>query len=119
MLADLDCGRWRGQTMRSIAEGEPDELGAWLTDPSYTGHGGRSIDELLVRLKTWLALRRDDPGTTLAITHAAVLRCALLATLGASSNGFWRIDAAPLTSLVLSSDGRRWTLRGLRPFEPA
>ncbi|WP_158807609.1 histidine phosphatase family protein [Beijerinckia sp. L45] len=111
MLADLDCGRWRGRPLGAIADEEPEALGAWLADPSYEGHGGGSIAALLIRVGQWLEAGRTNRGTMLAITHGAVVRCAALAVLGASANGFWRLDVAPLTRLDLSSDGRRWVLR--------
>ena len=43
-LADLDCGRWRGETLDSI---QPEELEVWLTDPGQAPHGGESIVDLL------------------------------------------------------------------------
>ena len=47
------------------------------------------------------------------MTHAAVLRATLVAVLGAPPSAFWLIDARPLSTLTLTSDGRRWAVRGL------
>ena len=111
MLADFDCGRWRGRTLSEVANAEPESLGAWLTDPAFAGHGGSSIGALLARVEAWLEAQCGERGVTLAITHATVVRCAVLAVLRAPATGFWRLDVGPLTRVELSSDGRRWALR--------
>ncbi len=110
-LRDLDAGRWSGKALTEIA---PHDLAVWLTDPDYAGHGGESVAALLARIEPFLAARLTA-GNVVAVTHAAVLRAALVAVLDAPPSAFWRIDAAPLTTLTLSSDGRRWALRGLVP----
>ena len=50
-------------------------------------------------------------GIGVAVTHAAVIRAAILAVMGASAACFARIDVTPLSLTDLRSDGRRWTLR--------
>ena len=110
-MSDLDTGHWRGKALAEIA---PDDLAAWLTDPDYAGHGGESVAALIARVEAFLSARLAA-GSVVAVTHGAVLRAALAAVLGAPASAFWRIDAPPLTMLTLSSDGRRWALRGLVP----
>lgn len=116
-LRDLQCGRWTG---RSLAEVGPDAA-RWLADPTFDDHGGESIAALCTRVRDWLDEGIAAPGLTLAVTHAAVVRAALVAVLGTPPGAFFRIDVAPLSALALSSDGRRWTMRafvppGRRPF---
>lgn len=115
-LRDLDTGRWAGQPLSAIA---CEDLAAWLGDPAFAKHGGESLAALLGRvdrfLATWLAVF----GTTVAVTHAAILRAALVTTIGAPSSAFWLVDAPPLVALTLGSDGRRWTLRGFGPLAEA
>ena len=41
-LADLDCGRWRGDVVGGV---QPDDLAIWLTDPLRAPHGGESVVE--------------------------------------------------------------------------
>ena len=113
MLADLDCGAWRGRPIADIAAADPEGLAAWLANPAYAGHGGQALATLLDRTAGWLDARGADRGPALAITHAAVVRGAVLAVLGAPPAAFWRLDIAPLTRVELSSDGRRWTLRAI------
>ncbi len=110
-LADLDCGRWLGREIAAVGAAEAAAVAAWFADPTFAGHGGESLAALLARVAGWLARRLDVRGTVLAVTHGAVARCAVLAVLGTPADGFWRLDAGPLTRVELSSDGRRWTLR--------
>ena len=110
-LRDLDVGRWRGKSLTDIAAGE---LAAWIADPDCAEHGGESVAMLVARVEAFLAIKLAG-GHVVAITHAAVLRAALLATLGAPHTAFRRIDAPPLTILTLTSDTRRWALRGFVP----
>jgi len=59
-------------------------------------------------------------GHTVAVTHAAVVRAAVVVTLDAPPAGFWRIDVAPLTATVLRGGPGRWTVRGTAlPLDPS
>src|ERR1700677_820102 len=42
-LADLDCGRWRGDVLGGVL---PADLAVWLTDPTRAPHGGESVVDL-------------------------------------------------------------------------
>lgn len=110
-LADWDLGEWRGHTLDEIAAADPDAVGAWLTVPDAAPHGGESLTALLGRVAEWLRIA-DGEGHTVAVTHAAVVRAAVVATLGAPPSGFWRLDIAPLTATVLRGGPSRWTVRG-------
>jgi broad specificity phosphatase PhoE len=54
-------------------------------------------------------------GATLAITHAAIVRAAIVHALGADSSAFARIDVAPLSLARLSGHAGRWNLVALGP----
>ena len=110
-LRDLDAGRWAGLAFAAVAAGEPDAAGAFLGDPAFAGHGGESVEELLRRIAGWLDGLRGERGRLVAVTHAAVIRAAVLTVLGAPASAFWRMDVAPLEQVALSGDGRRWSLR--------
>jgi broad specificity phosphatase PhoE len=112
-LDDLDLGRWRGRTLREIEAAEPQAVGLWLTDASAAPHGGESRSTLLSRVKGWLATLESEPGSTLAVTHAAVIRSVVLIALDAPPAAFWRIDVEPLSLSDLRLNERRWTIRGL------
>ena len=112
-LRDLDAGRWTNRTLLEIA---PEDIASWLADPDYADHGGESLAALIDRLGDFLASKLGLRGTIIAVTHAAPMRAALASALGAAASAFWRIDVPPLAALVLTSDGRRWSLRGLSPL---
>jgi broad specificity phosphatase PhoE len=105
-LADWDLGEWRGRALDEVAG-----VAEWVADPDAAPHGGESLTALLTRVAGWLA-GADGEGHTVAVTHAAVVRAAVVATLGAPAAGFWRIDVAPLTATVLRGGPGRWTVRG-------
>ena len=113
-LGELDVGSWRGRALAEIGAATPEALAAWIGDPAYAGHGGESIEALIARTGDWLAARREVRGTTIAVSHAAVLRAALVATMDAPASAFWVVDVGPLTMITLTSDTRRWALRDLR-----
>jgi broad specificity phosphatase PhoE len=107
-LADLDCGRWRGNVLANIG---PVDLEAWLTEPSHAPHGGESIADLIDRVDGWLGSLTDDTLRTVAVTHPAVIRAAILLALDTPPKSFWRMDIAPLSHTVMHFRGGRWTLR--------
>ena len=109
-LRDCDYGRWRGLAAKDIAKREPDGFAAWLGDPEAAPHGGESFLALIGRTNAWLAqsLARDD--ATLAVTHASVVRAAMVSALGAAPSAFFRIDVAPLSLVRLSGREGRWNL---------
>jgi broad specificity phosphatase PhoE len=107
-LADLDYGRWRGEALADI---HPDELQAWLTNPARAPHGGESIVVLIDRVTQWLDSLTSAALRTVAVTHPAVIRAAILAALGAPPKSFWRLDIAPLSRTVMYFRGHAWTLR--------
>jgi broad specificity phosphatase PhoE len=115
-LRDCDYGRWRGLASEDVAQREPDGFAAWLGDPAAVPHGGEPLTALIVRVGGWLfeSLARD--GATLAVTHASVVRAAVISALGASSSAFWRIDVAPLSLARLSGRDGRWNLVALGPL---
>ncbi|MGH3531729.1 MAG: histidine phosphatase family protein [Mycobacterium sp.] len=107
-LADLDCGRWRGEALRDRS---PEELEAWLTDPGQAPHGGESIVSLIDRAARWLDSVTSSTLSTVAVTHPAVIRAAILLALGAPPKSFWRLDIAPVSRTVMHFRGDVWTLR--------
>lgn len=107
-LRDIDYGKWRGLSMDDVAT---DELSAWLGDPAASPHRGESIVDLIERIRGWLNDTAATGKDTLAVTHPAVVRAAVLVTLNAPAQSFWRIDVAPLTVTRLHCRDGVWTLR--------
>jgi broad specificity phosphatase PhoE len=107
-LADLDCGRWRGEALAALRS---DELEAWLSQPGAAPHGGESIADLILRVARWLESLTANPLRTVAVTHPAVIRAAIVAALDIPPESFWRIDVEPVSRVVMHFRVGRWTLR--------
>jgi len=123
-LRDCDYGRWAGRDLRAVAEAEPEAFAAFLANPDARPHDGESLAELCDRTAAWLETLIRERGRILAVTHASIIRAALLAALSAPFDAFWRIDVMPLSTIELLSDSRRWVWRAAReapraaPAEP-
>ncbi len=120
-LADLDCASWAGRGLEEVAAEMPEALAAWLGDPDAAPHGGETLRALLDRVKRWLDGQRQGGNDrrsrqVVAVTHAAVMRAAIVVALGAPATAFWRLDVAPLCRATLQSRGGGWTLAGLEPW---
>ncbi len=106
-LAGTDYGRWRGRRLADIAAEAPHELEAWLSDPAAEPPGGESFDHVIARVGAWLdALTLN--GTVVAITHAPVMRAAIIHTLRVSPAAFVHIEIAPLSTVELRRSTRGW-----------
>ena len=115
-LSDCDYGRWRGLASKDVAEREPDEFAAWLGEPAAAPHGGELGAGLIERTRASLTQALARESVTLAVTHAAVVRAAIVNALGASSSSFARIDVAPLSLARLSGHAGRWNVVALGPL---
>jgi broad specificity phosphatase PhoE len=109
-LRDCDYGRWAGRTLTDVQAEEPASVAAWLSDAEAAPHGGESLSDLFRRVSAWMNERIREEGNTIAVTHAAVIRVAILHVLHAPAPSFWRIDIEPLSVTKLRGDGTRWTL---------
>jgi broad specificity phosphatase PhoE len=107
-LADLDCGRWRGDVLGGV---RPADLAIWLTDPARAPHGGESVVEIINRVRGWMDSLTARRGRLIAVTHPGVIRAAILVALDAPPKSFWRIDIAPVSRTVMHFRGHAWTLR--------
>jgi broad specificity phosphatase PhoE len=107
-LADLDCGGWRGQALDAV---DPGEFRQWLTEPDSAPHGGESIVGLIDRVRGWLESLTDNTLRTVAVTHPAVIRSAVVVALNATPASFWRLDVKPVSPVALHFRGSAWTLR--------
>ena len=112
-LRDIDLGSWAGQRLSDIQAAEPDAVRAWTGEPNAAPHGGESVMDLLRRLSPWLVQRGQDERRAVAVTHASILRAAIVLAIDAPAMTFWRIDVAPLCRVELRGAGNRWTLRSI------
>lgn len=115
-LRDLDAAAWRGQSFERLLESHPDEIAAWMSDPSARPGGGESVLDLVERVRPWLDRQQVGGGRIGAVTHPSVIRAMIVTALRMPAQLFWGIDVGPLALVTLGSDGRRWTLRSLVPW---
>jgi broad specificity phosphatase PhoE len=113
-LADADYGQWRGRRLSEIATETPEALAAWTRDPDAAPPEGESFRAVLTRTGAWLdafaTAGNAHHGDVIAVTHALVIRAAIIHTLAASPAMFTRIDIAPLSVVELRlSAGGGWT----------
>ncbi len=114
-LRDCDFGRWSGLKFQQVLLKEPRKLVSWIRNPASAPHGGEPIPQVLARVADWMAERTREKGHTVAVTHAAVVRAAIVHVIEAELASFWRIDVTPLSQTDLRTNGRRWVLRAILP----
>jgi len=112
-LADIDYGNWKGRRLADLAAQTPIDLTAWMHDPDAAPHGGESFSQAVKRIGEWLDtldVAQSNARDVIAVTHAAIIRAAVIHALAASSAIFPRIEIAPLTVVELHrSEQRGWT----------
>jgi broad specificity phosphatase PhoE len=112
-LDECDFGAWRGRTLAELDTEDPVAVAAWIEDPAAAPHGGESLLALLDRVGGWLSARAADGERVVAVTHAGVIRAALVRALDAPVHAFWRFDVAPLSRTVMHAHDGRWTVRAV------
>ncbi|CAH2800226.1 MAG: Putative phosphoglycerate mutase() [uncultured Paraburkholderia sp.] len=113
-LADIDYGNWRGQRLNELAAHTPEALAAWTRDPDAAPHGGESFSQVVTRIGGWLDALAATPDNAsaderhvVALTHAPVIRAAIVHVLGASPAIFSRMEIAPLSVVELRHSRQR------------
>jgi broad specificity phosphatase PhoE len=112
-LQECDYGHWAGRSLKEIHAQDPAALQAWLRDPSAAPHGGESFVALIRRVGSWVDAHRHDAGHTVIVTHASVIRAAVVHAIGAPVSSFSRIDIAPLSQTVFSAHDGQWRLTSM------
>jgi broad specificity phosphatase PhoE len=110
MLRDCDYGDWRGSSFDEVVARDPDAVSRWLSDPAAAPHGGESLLDLMQRVAAWLEGENAVNGQTIVVTHATIIRAAVIHAIDATPQSFWRIDIAPLSMTRLSGTNGRWNL---------
>jgi broad specificity phosphatase PhoE len=85
-------------------------VAAWLRAPEAAPHGGESVLGLMQRVAGWMLREQACRQRSIVVTHATIIRAAIVQAIGAPPQSFWRIDIAPLSITRLSGDDTRWTL---------
>lgn len=102
-LRPWDLGSWNGLLLDEIPE-----LAVWRADPGHDGHGGESLLALQRRVVGLLDRWHDRPGRWVAVTHAAVIRAAVLHALSAPPASAWDLDVSPGSLSELHATATGW-----------
>jgi len=116
-IRDCDFGSWTGRTLAAVDAADPAAVREWMLDPEAAPHGGESLSQFAARIAAWLDDQGGREGRLVAITHAEVIKAAVVHALGAPILAFWRLDAAPLAVTELHAHAGRWTLARLNCAE--
>ena len=98
--------------MGDLESENPESLLAWLTDPSAVPPGGESVEMLIRRVGSWMDTQRVAKHT-IAVTHPAIVRAAIVYALQIPAQTFWRIDVAPLTATDVRFNRALWRVRSI------
>ena len=109
-LAECDFGSWSGRSLAAVHGAEPHATREWMSDPLARPHGGESLTMFAARVNCWLDAQAPQEGCAVAITHAGVVKSALVHALGAPIEAFWQIEVSPLGITELHAHDGRWTL---------
>jgi broad specificity phosphatase PhoE len=110
VIAECDFGMWAGRSFADVHAVEGDAACVWMTNPDARPHGGESLSVFAARIARWLDQQAAVDGHTVAITHAGVVKAALVHALGAPIDAFWRVDVSPLSVTELHAHDARWTV---------
>lgn len=110
LIGECDFGSWAGRTLAEVHEQDPQGAAAWMTDPAACPHGGESLSALLGRVAGWMDAQAALAGRAIAVTHAGVVKAAVVQALGAPPGAFWRVDVTPLAVTELHAHDGRWTV---------
>jgi broad specificity phosphatase PhoE len=109
-LGALRAGSWSGLDLAQVGASDSAALRAWLEDPDARPPGGESRTELACRVARFLERARRLPGCVVAVTHASVVRAAVVLALGAPPQAFWHVDVAPASITELRPREPGWLL---------
>ena len=101
-LGSWDLGTWTGRSWDEL------DLAAWRGDAAFDAHGGESLEALIVRVSALLDHWRTRDGRVAAVTHAAVIKAAVVVALGAPPTAAWDVDVAPGSFTELHTSGAGW-----------
>jgi len=104
-IVECDFGAWAGCCLQDLDEAD---AAAWMTDVESRPHGGESLAVFAARVSRWLDDQAQQDGRVVAVTHAGVVKAAVMHALGTPLDAIWRIDVAPLSITELHAHDGRW-----------
>jgi phosphoserine phosphatase len=103
-LTEISHGDWEGKLRGEVAIRWPDMLAQWRSNPHLVQFPhGEMLEEVELRLRSFLHSLRDETGTVLAVTHDVIVRIAVLLASGKELSSFneVHIDNAALNEFTL------------------
>ena len=115
-LDDVDYGAWTGLTPGEIEARWPNEISAYLADPSSVIFpGGESLSAASDRV--WAAIRglaaTRQLGRTALVTHDAIIRLVVCRVLGAPASALHHVSVDLASTTALGRKGEEPTLEWL------
>ncbi|WP_248961308.1 bifunctional RNase H/acid phosphatase [Sphaerisporangium perillae] len=108
-LREVDFGAWEGHTFTEIQRRWPDELAAWLADPSVAPPGGESFDQAALRVQDARdrLLLEHKGKKVLLVSHVTPIKLLLRFALLAPPAALYRmhLDVASLSTVDYFPDG--------------
>ncbi len=108
-LRETDFGTWESLTFAEVRQRFPDELNAWLADPSVAPSGGESILDTIRRVTTARdrILAAHPGGRILIVSHVTPIKTLTLLALDASPAVLYRLhlDLVSISTIDWYSDG--------------
>ncbi|MFJ8055904.1 bifunctional RNase H/acid phosphatase [Streptomyces sp. NPDC096142] len=109
-LRETDFGAWEGLTFGEVRDRHPDDLTAWLADPTVRPTGG---GESFADTATRIAATRDKltaayaGRTVLLVTHVTPIKTFVQLALGAPPESLFRMElsAASISAVAYYADG--------------
>lgn len=106
---ETDFGDWEGLTFADVQAGWPDELAAWLADPTVAPPGGESFADTEQRVRRALdkVVARFAGQTVLVVTHVTPVKTLVRITLEAPPVALYRmhLDIACVSEIDWYPDG--------------
>jgi probable phosphoglycerate mutase len=102
-LAEIHFGDWEGNTQTQVRQHWPELLNLWKTAPDAVRFpGGETLEEARDRLRGFFkdigALGSPDAAPALVVTHAGLIRLAILAAQLQEVTRFRQIAVAPVST---------------------
>jgi broad specificity phosphatase PhoE len=108
-LMEVDFGEWEGLTFAEARERWPDELTAWLADPSVAPPGGEGFDDAAVRVGPALdrVLAAHPAESVVVVSHVTPIKTVICRAMLAPPAAMFRfhLDLASLTEIDWFADG--------------
>jgi probable phosphoglycerate mutase len=108
-LRETDFGEWEGLTFAEVSAKFPDELEAWLADPTVAPPGGESFADTAARVGAALGglVERYPGARLLVVSHVTPIKLLIRRALDAPMSALYRmhLELASITAIDWYPDG--------------